>query len=1542
MKLMKLSLILLIMMIGATGVYADTQDEDNRVRQGQMNVQTPFIADLNATSMITVYVETADGQPWANADVVVVSNRNTGNQIDFIQPDQVTTNSEGLAYFTVSSDIAGSATLFATNLENDGFVDDATIEFRELSADNSFLVVNPNSAEANGDDFVTVTTYFRDENDQPIPFVPYEPFDVLANPSNGVQVDINEEPSDQIGRIQATVSSTVVGVKSIVATWYDYVLGSGTATFTPGPIDPSASEVSVNPTAAVADSVSPISITIALRDAQGNPRPNFPASQISVDILFVSGPVGGGGNNVVMQGTQTNANGIIVARLTSYKVGYKQVVITVDEPNRELVVLDQRPQVRFDSGLPSMAHSQVNATPTQVTADGEDHSTITIQILDRFNNPPFPNPINTDGAVMISMTGSNNYYVQPTGPTSEMGITTGQVRSITAELKTVTATVFTELIEEDVDVQFVAGPAEVMTTLVEATSPIVANGMDTSFVTITVRDTFGNAVPDFPDPGQNESIQFWVTPEEGITITQPLVGTTNTQGQIMGSFISTMAGNKVVRAQIGLDGATETVVDTAVVVVNPDVANSGTSIVSGSPEIVVADNEDECLIYIQLNDSQGNPIPDIPSDSLEVEISGSNNFMLPLGGETNEDGEITTTFTSTKAEEKVITVYVHQGLDEPVVLISDPVEFIPGPLDAGHSSVVAAPEVVVADGVDSSVVTITARDFYNNPIPGIPQGRITVNVSGVGDVDGPNSGTNPEGISRAFVTSTESGSTTVTVTIQEVGSDPVQLDDQPQITFIAGLVDTTMSSITATTPHQVGPDDSTTITLTLKDMFGNPLVGFEPGNVRFISDSEEIPTFSPTSVTDENGQTQAYVKHTVAEVVTFIARVQMGSEFFFVRDSLGIPASVTFLPGPPSGQNCNLEPPQQTKVVGDTTTVSLYVHDQFGNPIPGIPPGQITFYVSGTNNNPSSNPPALTPTDADGMTRIRFWSTRAEQKVVSATVQGIEVMDESVVNYMPAAVHADNSIVSAAPLEVIADGLSRSTISITLRDRYFNPIPNVNENAFAINIIGPNNGDCTNCQLMGFEDNQTNSQGEIQNALVSWEPEPLRISVIAREIALADSPLVVFVENSVSGDNTTITASPETVVADSLDQTTITVTVRNANEHPIPGIQAQAIQLFVSGEANFLSELEGATDLNGQISATLASTKAEVKEITAVVSGIPVDDNANVTFIPGEVNNEASWMTATTPVIADGVSHSLVTIQFMDKYENPIPRFGSATDTTFFLEAVPPDTAGVVIFQPQLPANNFGQTFARVTSTIQHVGDNAVELRAFLNEQPLAQPALVEFFYKVDLTNSTVTVQPSQVYANGSDSAVVQVTLRNINDYPITGIPITVFSSRNTGEEPIDLIEQPGATNDEGVARGYIRSDAEGFTFVDVVAADTLELATNIPLDFIRAPLALYDSDSLYAEPNPFTPDDPNGDGRTRINIPLKEHTGGTVTIRIFDVSGSLVKELPAEFDGRQGVYYQYWDGTDANNDPAPSGIYIYQVDASGTEVLNSIVGLAR
>ena len=71
--------------------------------------------------------------------------------------------------------------------------------------------------------------------------------------------------------------------------------------------------------------------------------------------------------------------------------------------------------------------------------------------------------------------------------------------------------------------------------------------------------------------------------------------------------------------------------------------------------------------------------------------------------------------------------------------------------------------------------------------------------------------------------------------------------------------------------------------------------------------------------------------------------------------------------------------------------------------------------------------------------------------------------------------------------------------------------------------------------------------------------------------------------------------------------------------------------------------------------------------------------------------------------------------------------------------------------------------------------------------------------------------------------------------------------------------------------------------------------------------------------PNPFNPE-------TTIAFDLA--TAGRVSIRVFDITGRLVRDLIPQEEYRRGTHVVSWDGRDGQGRQVPAGIYFYRIEA--------------
>ncbi len=181
--------------------------------------------------------------------------------------------------------------------------------------------------------------------------------------------------------------------------------------------------------------------------------------------------------------------------------------------------------------------------------------------------------------------------------------------------------------------------------------------------------------------------------------------------------------------------------------------------------------------------------------------------------------------------------------------------------------------------------------------------------------------------------------------------------------------------------------------------------------------------------------------------------------------------------------------------------------------------------------------------------------------------------------------------------------------------------------------------------------------------------------------------------------SSTVTAAPTAgLVADGIETATITVTLLTGGGYPVPGREVSLE--FTAGTGNWIDGAPvtgtqiriGASNAEGVVTATLASTKAEVKTVLAWAEDVRLLQPVTLTFVAGPPDATESQVWASpTEVAADGVTTATVHARVYDAHRNPVP--GATVTLT--------DTgAGTTLTQPAEPTGADGRTWGAIRGTL--------------------------------------------------------------------------------------------------------------------------------------------------------------------------------------------------------------------------------------------------
>ncbi len=262
--------------------------------------------------------------------------------------------------------------------------------------------------------------------------------------------------------------------------------------------------------------------------------------------------------------------------------------------------------------------------------------------------------------------------------------------------------------------------------------------------------------------------------------------------------------------------------------------------------------------------------------------------------------------------------------------------------------------------------------------------------------------------------------------------------------------------------------------------------------------------------------------------------------------------------------------------------------------------------------------------------------------------------DVSVVQAVPGPVDANVSAVDAWQGSVAADGLSYSTITVTLTDS--NGIPVSGKTVSLAKTSGPGS------PVINTISGTTDGGGKAVFTVTSTTPGTnvfTGTDVTDGNLVITDTATVNFLAGSVANANTsTVVASPTSVLANSVATSTITVTLQNATNGPVSGKT-----VFLSKKSGpgtpVINTISGTSDANGQASFTVASTKAGADVFAAADvtdRSIVLTNTATVTFTVGPVSLAISTVVASPAYVpADNTSAAIITVMLRDATSNGVP-----------------------------------------------------------------------------------------------------------------------------------------------------------------------------------------------------------------------------------------------------------------------------------------------
>jgi len=283
---------------------------------------------------------------------------------------------------------------------------------------------------------------------------------------------------------------------------------------------------------------------------------------------------------------------------------------------------------------------------------------------------------------------------------------------------------------------------------------------------------------------------------------------------------------------------------------------------------------------------------------------------------------------------------------------------------------------------------------------------------------------------------------------------------------------------------------------------------------------------------------------------------------------------------------------EQSAVVATAVAIrpAVVVRDKDDNPLGGIP---VTFKVTGGGGSLSGADPVTGP---DGVATVGGWTLgqKVGANTLEATLSGLDVSGSPVVftaTATPGPVSAGKSRVSAAPATITASGgSSRSTITVTARDGFDNPVPGL---AVTLSATGTGN-------TLAQPQDPTGSDGSTTGLLSATTPGTRVVSATIAGTAVTQTATI-----TVSPGTPNAGRSSATVPNGTAGQgTTVEIRLKDAQGNDVPG-QAGAIAVSVSG-ANSRGSVGASDQGGGRYTATYTPEQTGTDQVQVKVSGTAV------------------------------------------------------------------------------------------------------------------------------------------------------------------------------------------------------------------------------------------------------------------------------------------------------------------------------------------------
>ncbi|WP_158584725.1 Ig-like domain-containing protein [Pectobacterium carotovorum] len=293
---------------------------------------------------------------------------------------------------------------------------------------------------------------------------------------------------------------------------------------------------------------------------------------------------------------------------------------------------------------------------------------------------------------------------------------------------------------------------------------------------------------------------------------------------------------------------------------------------------------------------------------------------------------------------------------------------------------------------------------------------------------------------------------------------------------------------------------------------------------------------------------------------------------------------------------------------------------------------------------------------------------------------------------------------------------------------------------------------------------------------------------------------------------TSLTAEPETALANGSTSVVFTATVKNSNDQPVADSHVN-----FTNTGGTLSQTETTTNANGQATVSLTSSNTGYITVTAKLSNNPTGDgkSATVAFTANAATAKVNTLTA-DPNIAPANDRTpiIFTAIVKDSYGHLVSDLSVSFTTT-----------GGTLSQKMATTNASGQASVGLTSA--SMGDITVTAKAGASDKGKSK-AVTFTDSQITAIVASLDALPKEVISYATRSSTLIAVVQNDSGDPVSAIDVNFTTSGGT------LTPTQAKTNDEGQAVAKLSSRLDGDMIVTAKVRNNAEdEGKNVTVTFI-------------------------------------------------------------------------------------------------------------